>query len=392
MSNYSAEIFSESFLELIQELGPVDSKTDVLKLSTKLRSTGLSPDTVTNAISQARLRHRAITKFGEEQASTMLFTEPGLEQASRLDVSNWHAKKFAEAGISSVTDLGCGIGADAMAFANSGIAVTAVEVDSETAAIARFNLKGFSGASVIEAAAEKAPLATDGYFLDPARRKLDRKGANRVMLSPEDFSPSLDFAFDLGGKFPTAVKLAGSFPHELIPDNCEANWVSHNNELVETILFFGSLGQPGKRAAVLLEKETLEFSGSDAPADISELGNYIYDPNSALVRSHLIGDFAREHGLTGIAKSIAFLSSNTALSSPWLRGFQVLEVLSMDPKKISKRLQELGIGVLEIKKRGVDTTPEELRKKLKLKGSSAATLILTKVGDARKAILCQPIS
>ena len=322
----------------------------------------------------------------------MLFTEPGLEQASRLDVSNWHAKKFAGAGISSVTDLGCGIGADAMAFASSGIAVTAVEVDPETAAIARFNLKGFSGASVIEAAAEEAPIATDGYFLDPARRKLDRKGANRVMLSPEDFAPSLDFAFDLGAKLPTAVKLSGSFPHELIPDNCEANWVSHNNELVETILFFGSLGQAGKRAAVLLEEEALEFSGSDAPADVSELGNFIYDPNPALVRSHLIGDFAREHGLTGIAKSIAFLSSNTALSSPWLRGFQVLEVLSMDPKKISKRLQELGIGVLEIKKRGVDTTPEELRKKLKLKGSSAATLILTKVGDARKAILCQPIS
>lgn len=392
MTNNWEPYFNQELLELIEQIGPIDSKLDLLQLSTRLRSQGFAGELVTSAISQARLRHRAIAKFGEDQAKAMLFTEPGLEQASRLDVSNWHAKKFTDAGITSVTDLGCGIGADAMALANHQIALRAVEVDPETAAIASFNLRNSPNAEVIEAGAEDVELGSQGYFLDPARRKLDRKSANRVMLSPEDFSPGLDFAFELGAKYPTAIKLAGSFPHELIPTNCEANWVSHNNELVETVLFFGSLAKPEKRAAILLGEETLEFSGSDAPADISDLGGFIYDPNPALVRSHLLGDFAREHGLWGIAKSIAFLSSSHELHSPWLRGFQVMEVLSMDPKKISKRLQELGIGILEIKKRGVDTTPEELRKKLKLKGSSAATLILTKVGDARKAIICQPIS
>ncbi len=55
-------------------------------------------------------------------------------------------------------------------------------------------------------------------------------------------------------------------------------------------------------------------------------------------------------------------------------------------------MSELDIGTLEIKKRGVDITPEQLRPKLKLKGKNAATLILTRVGDARKALVCQPLS
>jgi hypothetical protein len=69
-----------------------------------------------------------------------------------------------------------------------------------------------------------------------------------------------------------------------------------------------------------------------------------------------------------------------------------MEALPLDVKRIAKRMSELDIGTLEIKKRGVDITPEQLRPKLKLKGKNAATLILTRVGDARKALVCQPLS
>ncbi|MEL0319580.1 MAG: hypothetical protein VXA46_02480 [Aquiluna sp.] len=51
-------------------------------------------------------------------------------------------------------------------------------------------------------------------------------------------------------------------------------------------------------------------------------------------------------------------------------------------------MAKLDIGRVEIKKRGVDIDPEVFRKKLKLKGSGAATLIATKVGGARKALVC----
>ena len=48
---------------------------------------------------------------------TLFFTRDGLEQASRPEVADHHAARFAAAGVRRVVDLGCGIGADALAFA-----------------------------------------------------------------------------------------------------------------------------------------------------------------------------------------------------------------------------------------------------------------------------------
>jgi hypothetical protein len=54
-------------------------------------------------------------------------------------------------------------------------------------------------------------------------------------------------------------------------------------------------------------------------------------------------------------------------------------------------LRERGIGVLEIKKRGSDVSPEVLRKEMALKGENAATLIVTRVGDAHRVLVVEPI-
>jgi hypothetical protein len=50
-------------------------------------------------------------------------------------------------------------------------------------------------------------------------------------------------------------------------------------------------------------------------------------------------------------------------------------------------MKELGIGTLEIKKRGVDIDPAQFRTKLKLSGPNSATLVLTRIGSGRGAIL-----
>ncbi|MDG2497425.1 MAG: class I SAM-dependent methyltransferase [Aquiluna sp.] len=390
---HSAEaLLSNEAAAILDILGLVTSKADVIKLTTDLRKQGFDPGLVAQCITQAKLRYRAVAKFGQQKASKMLFTEDGLEQSTRTEVSNWHAKRFSRANVKSVADLGCGIGGDAMAFAGAGIDVTAIEMDSDAAALAAHNLSSYPNAKVSNSDATEAEITTDAIWLDPARRNLSSKAAGRVMLKPEDFSPNLDFAFELARQRSAGIKLAGSLPHELIPEDCEANWVSHNSELVETVLWFGALGIAGKRSAVIIDQDALEFEGEEIPAPLDAPGQYIYDPISAMVRSHLLGAFAIENGLWGISGSIAYLSGDKKVDSPWLRGFEILEVLPLDSKRIAKRMGELDIGTLEIKKRGVDITPEQLRPKLKLKGKKSATLILTKIADSRKALVCQPIA
>jgi hypothetical protein len=385
------QLLTAEALRLLDEVGEIDSKADVLSIITKLRKAGHPALLVTEVITQARLRTRAKAKFGDF-ASSMLFTEAGLEQATRLQVAAVHAERLKLGGYKKIADLGCGIGADSLAFASLGLEVTAVEQDPQTAALASFNLAPFPNAEVQVSDAEQFDLTSfDAVWLDPARRDLERKGAKHITLTPADFSPNLDWSFGIAK--PKGIKLGPAFPLELIPADVEAQWVSHQGDLVELVLWFDGLREkPGRTALMLKDGQRYIFEGLGLERSVVDsLKQYIYEPDSSLIRSQLLGEFSSQQGMTGVSDGIAYLSSESLISSPWLKTYEVLETLPLDELTIRKALAQRGIGKLEIKKRGVDITPEELRPKLKLKGEGAATLILTKVGDARRALIVQPI-
>lgn len=386
MSFFESPKAKELAVEIAQRL----DANNQLSLINEYRKQGIDPEMITFALNQARYKQRGAVKFGE-RALEMLFTEAGLEQATRQEVADWHAGRFKEAAVSSVTDLGAGIGSDAMGFAKAGLEVTAVENHPESFRALRHNLASVANATALEQDAADQQISTSGVWLDPARRDQDRKSLTVQRLEPSMFSPNLDFVFEMANQYPTGIKLAPGFPHELIPKDFEANWVSNNGDLVELTLWSGRLGQPGIKKAVMVGGTVNEFLGTDELAAISDIERYLYEPDVSLIRSHLVGDYANQNGLHLISEQIAYLSSDKLVSSPWLKAYEVLDVLPLDVKQIKAYCSKNNIGVLEIKKRGVDVTPEALRPKLKLKGTGAATLVLTKVGSARQAIVCQSI-
>ena len=197
------ELLSPGGLSLLDSLPAWQSSADVVRSVADLRKAGHSPGLVAAVLAQSRLRSKAAAKFGPF-ADSMLFTEAGLEQATRLRVAAMHAGRFREAGLSRIVDLGCGIGADALAMAAIDLRVTGIERDEVTAAIAAHNLAPFEQAGIEHASAEDVDLAGyDGVYLDPARRD----GARRLK-DPADWSPSLDFAFGIGSRLPTGRRSA----------------------------------------------------------------------------------------------------------------------------------------------------------------------------------------
>ena len=387
-----AKLLTREGLALLEEV-EIDNRVDVVKTVSTLRAKGYDAGLVAAVLSQAKLRSRGKAKFGSF-ADKMLLTEDGLEQASRLQVAALHAGRFRDAGINRVADLGCGIGTEAMAMAAIGLDVTAVELDEVTAACATYNLAPFDNAFVIQADVTSIDLSDfDGLFFDPARRELGTgRGSTSRKFDPAQFSPNFTWVLEQAKLKPTGIKLGPGHPHEAIPSGCEAQWVSVNGDLVELGLWFGPLARQGVARSALLIKdgEAVEiisgkFEGSQAP--VRALGKYLYEPDNAVVRSHLIAELAEELGLGLIAPEIAYLTSDEVVSSPWLRGFEILEEHSFDRKKLKARLRELDIGILEIKKRGSDVVPEVLRKELQLKGERAATLIVTRVGDSHRALI-----
>jgi hypothetical protein len=384
--------------ELLAKVGPLEAKADVVKLVSQLRSAGHDAGLVAAVLTQAKLRRRAVAKFGPF-AERMIFTEPGLEQASRLSVAALHANRFRQAGITNVADLGCGIGAESMALASLDIEVKAFEIDEVTAAVATYNLSPFENAFVEQADVTELDLSKfDGLFFDPARRELGGPARERASrkFDPAAFSPTFDFVMAAAAKKPTGVKFGPGHPHEGIPDDAEAQWVSVDGDLVELGLWFGAVARPGvKRSALLIngstKHEIISHSTERMDAPIGELGEFVYEPDNSVVRSHLIGQLAEQIKAKLFAPEIAYLTSDQKIDSPWLKGYRVIDNLVFDRKKLKAYLREKGIGVLEIKKRGSDIVPEQLRKELALKGEGAATLIITRVGDAHRALLCEAL-
>lgn len=388
-------VLAETGQSLLAELAlERDSSLSSIEIVSRLRKRGFSPEHVSAALSQAKLQRRAERKFGS-RAANMLFTEAGFEQATRFEVAQTHAQRFVEADISSVVDLGCGIGAESLALASAGLSVTAVELDPLTAELASFNLREHPSASVVVADAEQYSLA-DGVavFLDPARRTAGHNNTSRLTNSDE-YSPRLDFAFSLGEQRPTAIKLGPGFDRAEIPETAHAQWTSVNGEAVEMMLWCGALATPGvTRSALVLRNQVaheLSAAADSTDADVQPLGEYLYEPDPAVIRARLIGQFARDHSLGMLDERIAYITGNTLVQSPFAQAFRVREVLPASEQRLKKLLRERGIGRLEIKKRGMDVDPAQLRNRLSLRGDNEATLILTRVGNDRVAILAERI-
>ena len=129
------------------------------------------------------------------------------------------------------------------------------------------------------------------------------------------------------------------------------------------------------------------FRVEDAPT--GPLGDYLYEPDGAVIRARLIGDLARANGAWMLSDGIAYLTADAAFETPFARGFHVLDRLPADERQLRQALAARGIGTLEIKKRGVDVDPAALRTRLKLRGERTATLVLTREEGRHVALLVE---
>ena len=405
-------------LRLLDEVGTMPATAEVAQTVSRLRAAGHSPELVSAVVGQAHLRAKGIAKFGGF-AERMLFTKAGLEQATRLGVAARHAGRMRQAGITRVADLGCGIGGDSLAFAGAGLAVNAVDADDVTAAIAAYNLAPFGADAAVEhgtaeefvdanlaelhesridsgSSSEIRAELRNGrmaVWLDPARRTAGHSETRRVAAS--DYSPSLDWAFALAERMPVGIKLGPAHDRDALPADAEAQWVSADGSVVELVVWSGVLARDGVRRSALVIRgdESHELTaGADAEdAAARGLGAFVHEPDGAVIRARLIGDVARSLDAGMLDEKIAYLTGDAAVTSPFVQSFRVREVTAANPKAINQSLRAHDIGTIEIKKRGMDIDPAAFRKKLSLRGSASATLILTRVGDKRMAILADRV-
>ncbi|MFZ4154804.1 class I SAM-dependent methyltransferase [Streptomyces pseudogriseolus] len=376
---------------LLDEVRDTDPAHE-LAVATRLRRDHPA-ELVSAALGQARLRQRAVAKFGAEDAARMFFTPNGVEQSTRGSVAAYRAERLRAAGVRSVADLCCGIGGDAIALARAGIRVLAVDRDPRTAAAAHANAEALGLAGLIEVReADVTEVDTSGYdavFVDPARRSSKR---GRI-FDPEAYSPPLSWAVRaaLGASRAAALKVAPGIPHEAVPAEAEAEWISDGGDVKEAVLWFGTA--PGTiRATLLPGPHTLVSRGLPDP-EVRPVGRYLYEPDGAVVRSHLVAEVAEmlDGGL--IDPTIAYVTTDTLTPTPYAAAYEITDRLPFNVKKLKALLREREVGVLTVKKRGSAVEPEELRRKAlpKPHGTASVTVFLTRVAGAPTMLLGHPV-
>ncbi|WP_019609808.1 class I SAM-dependent methyltransferase [Nocardiopsis sp. CNS-639] len=374
---------------------------------------GLPVSELVNAVlTQVSLRERGRAKFGE-LARRMFFTPNGLEQSTRRVVADYRAERMAGAigpagssgrGLDGATagDLCCGVGADLLALAARGVPVEGVDADPLTVAVARANIgaMGLSGLARVREgdASATAPGRYPLLFCDPARR-----GGRGRVFDPSAYSPPWDTAVDLAaGAEAACLKAAPGIPHEVLPGDAAAEWISVDGELKETALWFGALADgPRRRATVLHEREGLlaregAVAHLDAdpglgPAPVAAARRYLYDPDPAVVRSHLVAEAAARVDGTLLDERIAYFTADSAVLSPLWRVLEVVEVLPFSLKRLRSAVRGLGAGTVTVKKRGSAVDTEKLRRDLRAAGPESVTVVLTRIGDRPFCLLCREV-
>ncbi|MEG3629380.1 class I SAM-dependent methyltransferase [Streptomyces poriticola] len=367
---------------------------DELAVATRLRRTHPA-ELVSAALGQARLRQRAVAKFGAEDAELMFFTPDGVEQSTRASVAAYRAGRLRELGVTSVADLCCGIGGDAIAMARAGIRVLAVDRDPVTAETARANAEALGLTGLVEVRrADVTEVDTDGYdavFVDPARRGRRSGGAGRSRIfDPEAYSPPLSWAVGAARTAPraAALKVAPGIPHEAVPEDAEAEWISDGGDVKEAVLWFGT--EPGAvRATLLPGPRTLLSRGLPDPA-VRPPGRFLYEPDGAVIRARLVAEVAESVGGGLLDPTIAYVTADALRPTAYATAYEITDHLPFGVKRLKALLREREVGALTVKKRGSAVEPEELRRMVRPRGPHAATVFLTRVAGAPAMLIGRP--
>lgn len=355
----------------------------------------LSPEQTTLVLELAELRARAGAKFAA--AAKIFFTRKAYEQATDEATARFKAGMFTRqfGANCSVADLCCGIGGDSFALAEACANVLAVDNEPGAALLAQANFAALdlgNARAVCDDATAVSVEQFSAWHIDPDRRPTGERSSQL-----EFSAPSAEEIRSLLAKNSNAcIKLAPAAEPGDEWRQGGRQWIGDRRTCRQQLLWLGDLAvKENTRSAVVLHDHGAEVYSAavDESASIAEaVRNYVYEPYPSVLAAGLHDSLAVENGAFRVTSRAAYFTSDDLLPSPFWAAFEVLRVLPLRVKTIKRELQALRIGALEVKKRGVDLSPEQLSRELSSKLPGRAVLLATCIGEKAVAILANRIS
>ncbi|MDD3051308.1 MAG: class I SAM-dependent methyltransferase [Candidatus Cloacimonetes bacterium] len=339
-------------------------------------------------ITLSKIRKRTASKTSD--AYKYLYSDKSGQQASSDSLCKYHGEKFRDFLV--IADLCCGAGMDLVSIAPGKELCFAVDTDENTLLTAEYNCDqaGFNNVSFVNSGAELFDEDVQAVFIDP-----DRRIGQRRSISLEGMSPDWDCVLRLIKKYENvAVKMSPALDYRSlkieVPHTFE--FISVHNELKEILLCTGVLAENGiRRKAVVLPENYILGSqslNSETQIQLSTLKEFVFEPDSAIIRAGLVSDYAELNKLFFLDEHIALLTTNerTELSG---RFYSVIDSFSYNLKKLQKYIRENRIGSASIKTRGFSDTVENFRKKITFRGENSCVIFIIRNAKKHEIIITE---
>ncbi|MFA7447688.1 MAG: RsmD family RNA methyltransferase [Weeksellaceae bacterium] len=318
-----------------------------------------------------------------------------LEQASSQATSEYKSKLVKG---KTLIDFTAGLGIDAFGFAQEFEEVTALEQSSNLVEICQHNYKtmgqtnlNYLNISFETYLKENSTQNWDVIYLDPARRKNAQK---KFLL--EDLEPNvLEWMDEFLKRAETVViKLSPLMDvHKIIdqiPQTQEIHLVAVKNEVKELVLIGRNQSKVNPLiSAVNLETNHPEFQfhfedEKNTTVNFSSIKTYLYEPNTALLKSGAFKLIATTFGLNKLEVNTHLYTSDELNNGFPGKIYEVIEEL----KEVKKSIRNQSFHVIS---KNYPLSVANIRKKYKLKESESQSLVFTRSIDGLLHLLCKRI-
>ena len=413
ISYFCAMFFNEATEEFIR----ANADGDVWKLA--LQGTKDAEVGLTQALQQIAGRQMARKKLPTWAAVDGIVYPPHLnmEQCSSEQTARYKAKlaKCQGSNCKLFVDLTGGFGIDFYWMSQAFQERIYVEQNPELCTIAEHNLRLLGLASTVVNGTAADYLSQLDHasviFLDPARR--NEHGGRTYGI--EDCTPNvLELLPMLLGKSDTVIlKLSPMLDWRKAVSDLryvrEVHIVSLDNECKELIIQMKKETQGGVRLVCVNllsngEKQVFEsFEGQSpntnhiSPLSPSPLlpSLFLYEPNASIMKAGCFAALAERYAVRQVANSSHLFLSTEEIDGFPGRKFRVLAVSPADRKKLCEVLVKSGLPIerANMSVRNFPMTPEQLRKKLKLKDGGDTYIFATTTADGQHILyICRKIS
>ncbi len=360
------------------------------------------------------------------------WTRQLLEQSSDSETALETALDFPLDGL--VIDVCCGAGADAIALANRGLSVSAIDRCSIACELTRHNARSQGLVfEVLNVAAEVAEVEMGSFIhIDPDRRAEGTRTSSLEKLSPtwETIMRLLKRCRGMSLKLAPGTRSDyNGLKHHVDRPPQAIRFLSRDGSVRQQRWYWGlarwpeqsitasmHLNEPSSRRALQFATghedslepsestsgktkmfkdwfhETFQYSDlarSDATVTVKP-SDFVADYDPSIRAADLSWCFANRYGCQLIDSKNGYFTASQPSIHPMVRWFKVVDILPLDSKRMKSYAKDARVQTWELKSRGLDVDLNALRKILSCdcKSSKKMTILCTQLGNSHRAIFC----